>query len=62
MIRQGEVLKRDQWLKQAKDIITEYQKRTLTMMPGQPADDPPSPCRNQTLKGVSSPIFREEPA
>ena len=49
MIRQGEVLKRDQWLKKAKDIITEYQKRTLTMMqPGQPAADPPSPYRNQT--------------
>jgi len=46
---QGEVLKRDQWLKKAKDIITEYQKRTLTMMqPGQPAADPPSPYRNQT--------------
>ena len=57
------MLKRDQWLKQAKDIIDEYRKRTLTtMQPGQPADDPPSPCRNQTLKGVSSPIFREEPA
>ena len=50
MIRQGEVLKRDQWRKKAKDIITEYQKRTLTMMqPGQPAVDPPSsPYRNQT--------------
>ena len=49
LIRQGEVLKRDQWLKKAKDIITEYQKRTLTMMqPGQPAADPPSPYRNQT--------------
>jgi len=49
LIRQGELLKRDQWLKKAKEIITEYQKRTLTMMqPGQPAVDPPSPYRNQT--------------
>ena len=39
---QGEVVKRDQWLKKAKDIITEYQKRTLTMMaPPQPAHAPP---------------------
>lgn len=36
---QGEVSKRDQWLKKAKDIITEYQKRTLTMM----ASPSPSP-------------------
>lgn len=28
---QGEVNKRDQWLKKAKDIITEYQKRTLPL-------------------------------
>ena len=32
---QGEVNKRDQWLKKAKDIITEYQKRTLPL--AQPA-------------------------
>jgi len=40
LIRQGEVIKRDQWLQKAIVIITEYQKRTLTMMqPGQPAAD-----------------------
>ena len=29
----GEVNKRDQWLKKAKDIITEYQKRTTLQSP-----------------------------
>ena len=41
LIRQGEVLKRDQWLKKAKDIITEYQKRSV---PGQGGGTPQAAC------------------
>ena len=46
---QGEVNKRDQWLKKAKDIITEYQKRTLPL--AQPAVATPGRTPGRTPGG-----------
>mmetsp|Transcript_46566 Transcript_46566/g.101171 ORF Transcript_46566/g.101171 Transcript_46566/m.101171 type:complete len:1135 (-) Transcript_46566:603-4007(-) len=44
---QGEVNKRDQWLKKARDIITEYQKRTI---PPSGAQSPATPSAMPSAK------------